>query len=176
MGNGLLIRTAQIKTRQWSSFLLSFPSFSLHFPPSSACLPVCPACVISPPPTSSAPLSLSLLSFTPTKEKKVFACIRESKSLWGFPCPSLLSLLSCFPPLISPQMRNLPLLSWKRNILAISNLKDAQKLTNIQSHQAEIYSVYNVRLFTVLSAALWHPFTWDLLSISHTSDSVLCHN
>lgn len=129
-----------------------------------------------PPPTSSAPLSLSLLSFTPTKEKKVFACIRESKSLWGFPCPSLLSLLSCFPPLISPQMRNLPLLSWKRNILAISNLKDAQKLTNIQSHQAEIYSAYNVRLFTVLSAALWHPFTWDLLSISHTSDSVLCHN
>lgn len=157
-------------------FLALFPLLFSPFP-TFFCLSSCLSCLCHlPPPTSSAPLSLSLLSFTPTKEKKVFACIRESKSLWGFPCPSLLSLLSCFPPLISPQMRNLPLLSWKRNILAISNLKDAQKLTNIQSHQAEIYSAYNVRLFTVLSAALWHPFTWDLLSISHTSDSVLCHN
>lgn len=131
MGNGLLIRTAQIKTRQWSSFLLSFPSFSLHFPPSSACLPVCVACVISP----LVPLSPTLFH---KEAERMFACIRESLriSLSFLPVPALLLSLLPFPNFLCQSLTSSVLL--KRYILGVSNLKDAQKLTSIGSASRSI--------------------------------------
>lgn len=64
MGNGLLIRTAQIKTRQWSSFLLSFPLLFSPFP-TFFCLSSCLSCSCHPPPSppTSPPLALLAPAF-----------------------------------------------------------------------------------------------------------------
>lgn len=140
MGNGLLIRTAQIKTRQWSSFLLSFPSFSLHFPPSTACLPVCPACV-TPSYTHTRThghAHFSLLSFNLKEEESV--CMH--KSLWGFPVLSSLSLLSISAPPasnFSADNASPNSMSQKHNILASSKAKNARNpITTVVSKGIEL--------------------------------------
>lgn len=162
MGNGLLIRTAQIKTRQWSSFLLSFPSFSLHFPPSSACLPVCPVCVMPPP-------NCAVLSLSQTHKEVESVCmykwVGESMriSLSFLPVPSLFPFsFSYFSFLYQQELLHLSSCLWRIKILFFNVCKPTGLFRNIMC------GVF----LTVRSTSIWRPLAGHFISISHSE--VLC--